>query len=167
MITGPLKWYTVAAVLRDAVYAELTTKPARSGVVPAAIAWDECDCGMLAVSVARVYFSEDFPEQLTARTASADCAPSWDVAEIVIQIIRCAPNPDGQSLAPTVAALNASAQEVIRDSYEMLRAVSLTLCQMESDQEIIDQFLSSVEAQGPSGGCVGNELRALVALPRN
>src|SRR3990172_10621502 len=61
MITGELKWYTVASTIEQAVYAELTTKPDRHSVVPGAIAWDECDCGLLAVSVARIFLSETFP----------------------------------------------------------------------------------------------------------
>lgn len=167
MITGPLKWYTVAAALRDAVYAELTTKPDRAGVVPAAIAWDECDCGLLAVSVARVYPSDRFPEEATTREATAGCDAAWDVAELVIQIIRCAPNPGGQDLAPTVAALDASAQDVIRDAYETMLATTVTLCQMRADRDIVDYLIRTQDAQGPSGGCVGTELRALVGLHRN
>jgi hypothetical protein len=32
MIKGPLKWYTVASTIEQAVYAELTTKPDRHSV---------------------------------------------------------------------------------------------------------------------------------------
>lgn len=167
MISGELKWYLVAAALRDAVYAELTTKPDRAGVVPAAIAWDECDCGILAVSVARVYLSDVFPDELTTRAAASGCDPAWEVAEIVIQIIRCAPSPEGDRFAPTVAALDASAQEVARDAYETLLSASVKLCQMRDARDIVDFLISPQVAQGPSGGCVGTELRVLVALPRN
>ena len=89
MITGPLKWYTVATRLRDAVYAELTTKPDRSGVVPGAIAWDECDCGILAVSRAQIYLSEAFPNPVAQPFGNCD-AP-YEVGEFVIQVIRCVP----------------------------------------------------------------------------
>lgn len=165
MITGPLKWYTVAEALRAAVHAELTTKPDRSGVVPGAIAWDECDCGLLAVSVAQIYLTETFPDPLTRKVGSACDAP-YEVGEIVIQVVRCAPNPDGLE-PPTVAELDASAQEVLRDAYEMLRAVSIELCEMNAARDIADFMLRPLTAQGPSGGCVGNELRAYVALTRN
>jgi hypothetical protein len=165
VITGALKWYTVASTLATAVYAELTVKPDRSGVVPGAIAWDECDCGLLAVSVAQVYPSELFPDPLTRKVGSVCDAP-WEVAELVVQVVRCAPNPDDLN-APTVAELDASAQEVLRDAYEMLRAVSIRLCEMNRDRDIADFMLRPLTAQGPTGGCVGNELRGLVALPRN
>ena len=165
MITGPLKWYTVAETLRQAVHAELTVKPARSGVVPGAIAWDECDCGILAVSISQVYPSETFPDQQTLKVGRCD-AP-WEVAEITVQIVRCAPNPEGQELSPSVAALDASAREVARDAYETLRAVSVTLCQMDDARDIADFMIRTQTAQGPTGGCVGSELRAAVSLPRN
>lgn len=166
LITGPLKWYTVAETVRLAILADLTTLPDRSSVVPGAIAWDECDCGLLAVSVARVYLSDSFPTPLTSK-AGTRCDAAWEVGEFVVQLIRCAPNPEGDALAPTTAALDASAQEVLADAYELLRAVSVQLCEMYGDRDIIDFFLSPLTAQGPSGGCVGSELRFLVALARN
>lgn len=166
MITGPLKWYTVASTLEQEVYAELTIKPDRHSVVPGVIAWDECDCGLLAVSVAQVYPTETFPDQLARRVGNACDAP-WEAAEIVIQVVRCAPNPDDPMTAPTTAELDASAQEVLRDAYEMLLAVSVKLCEMNRDRDISDFMLRPLTAQGPSGGCVGNELRAYVSLPRN
>jgi len=66
-----------------------------------------------------------------------------------------------------VAALDASAQEVMRDAYELLKAVSERLCEMDDANDIGDFFLRPLTSQGPGGGCVGNELRALVSLRRN
>lgn len=166
LITGPLKWYTVAAALETAVYAELSIKPARHSVVPGAIAWDECDCGVLAVSVAQIFLSDRFPDQVAA-PAGIRCDAAWEVGEFVIQVIRCAPNPPDSLTAPTTAELDASAQEVLRDAYEMLKATSETLCSMEDDRDISSFMLRPLTAQGPSGGCVGNELRVFVALARN
>lgn len=166
MITGPLKWYTVATRLRDAVYDELTIKPARSGVVPGQIAWDECDCGLLAVSLARVFLTETFPDELARRIGNACDAP-YEVGEFVIQVIRCVPGATDQTLAPTVAELDASAQELLRDAYEMLKGTSVLLCEMNRDRDISDFMLRPLTAQGPTGVCGGNELRAYVSLPRN
>lgn len=164
MITGPLKWYTVASTVEQAVYADLATKPDRHSVVPGTIAWDACDCGLLALSVARIYLSDAFPQPLTTRNS---CDAAWEVAEVVVQLIRCAPNPEDDTLAPTVAALDTSAQEILTDAYDLLLATSTKLCEMKKARQIIDFFLNPLTAQGPSGGCVGNELRFLVALPRN
>jgi hypothetical protein len=164
VISGELKWYTVASRLEQAVYAALTDTPDRHGVVPGAIAWDACDCGMLAVSVAQVYPSEDFPAPQAAPVGA--CQAPWEVAEVVVQIIRCAPNAEGQSLYPTAAALDASAQQVARDAHQALTAVALELCEMSEARDIADYLVRPQVAQGPTGGCVGTELRALVSLPR-
>lgn len=166
MITGELKWYTVASTLEQAVYAELTTKPDRHSVVPGRIAWDECDCGLLAVSLARTFLTETFPDELSRRIGNACDAP-YEVGEYVIQVVRCAPNPDDPLTAPTTAELDASAQEVLRDAYQMMKATSVLLCEMNRDREISDFMLRPLVPQGPTGGCVGNELRAYVALLRN
>lgn len=166
MITGSMKWYTVASILEKAVYAGLSEKPSRHGAVPGAIAWDKCDCGMLAVSLNQIYLSEVFPNPASQKIGACD-AP-YEVGQFVIQIVRCAPNPPSlENPAPTVAALDESAQEVLLDAYELLKSVSEKLCQMNADRDIVDFFLSPLTAQGPNGGCVGNELRVLVALKRN
>ncbi|MDT0387813.1 hypothetical protein [Streptomyces dubilierae] len=165
MITGELKWYTVATTLEAAVYGALTDSPDRHGVVPGAIAWDACDCGMLAVSIAQVYPSENFPAPQAAKVGACD-AP-YEVGEVVVQVIRCAPNAEGQSLYPTTAALDASARQVARDAHEALRAVSVRLCEMNDARDISDFLVRPQVIQGPQGGCVGSELRALVSLMRN
>ena len=166
MITGPLKWYEVASRLEAAIYEALTVTPARHGVVPGAIAWDECDCGLLAVSVGPIYPTEQFPNPALARVGNACDAP-WETAEIVMQIVRCAPNPNDNVDAPTVAELDASAREILQDAYEMMLAVSTTLCQMNKARDIADYAMRTLTPQGPAGGCVGNELRAFVSFPRN
>lgn len=166
MISGPLKWYTVASTLEQAVYAELSVKPTRHGVVPGLIAWDECDCGLLAVSVGPIYPTETFPDPLTRRVGNGCDAP-WEAAEIVIQVVRCAPNPDDPLTAPSTLELDTSAREVLTDAYEMMAAVSVKLCEMNQAREISDFMMRSLTPQGPAGGCVGNELRAVVSLPRN
>lgn len=165
MITGELKWYEVASRLEQAAYAALTDTPQRHGVVPGAIAWDACDCGMLAVSVAQVYPSETFPDPQASPIGA--CHAPWEVAEIVVQIIRCAPSPEGQNLHPSTAALDASAQQVAQDAHQTLHAVSLELCEMNDAHDIADYLIRPQAVQGPQGGCVGSELRALVSLPRN
>jgi hypothetical protein len=162
VLFGPLKWYELAESVRVAVHNALTVKPLRSGVVPGAIAWDECDCGLLAVSVNQIYPSDRFPDLIQQPTGN--CGAAFNVAELVIQVVRCAPNPEGQSLSPTVAELDASAREVLQDAYEMICSVLEQLQAMEDARDISAFMLRPLTAQGPSGGCVGNELRALVGL---
>ncbi|MEU9323189.1 hypothetical protein AB0D91_05155 [Streptomyces canus] len=166
MISGPLKWYSVASRLEQAIYAELTVTPARHGVVPGAIAWDACDCGLLAVSVGQIYPTETFPNPVQARVGNGCDAP-WEAAEVIMQVVRCMPTVDDLGEPPKVEALDTAAQEILRDAYEMMRAVSMTLCEMNEAREISDFLMRPLTPQGPSGACGGNELRAVVSLPRN
>lgn len=162
MITGPLKYYTVAESIRVAVDAALTGL-GRSCVVPGAIAWDECDCGMLAVSIGRVYLSDTFPEEQTERIGN--CQAAWEVVEIVVQVIRCVPGPDDQGNSPTCAQLDGAAQIMATDTQKALAAIALWICN-NVNVTIIDGLISPMDPQGPEGNCAGPELHALVALPR-
>lgn len=164
MYLGELKWYSVTNALVTAVYAALTSKPDRSGVVPGVIPWDACDCGMLAGSVNMTYLSETFPEQQTG--VVGNCTAPWEVSEIVFQIIRCAPVSKVNGQPPTVKDQDTCAQLVRRDAFQTLQAVSLKLCSMKDDNDIIDAVITSQLVRGPEGGCVGTELRILVGLPR-
>lgn len=170
MLSGPLKWFTLAETLRVAADAAMSATPSgppgRSCVVPGAVAWDECDCGLLAVTVNRVYPSEDFPVQQTA-VVSGQCTAAWQAGEIVLQALRCAPQPIGQDLAPSCAALNDSAAEVARDAHDVYSAVELALCQLKDAGQIAEYLMIGQTSLGPNGACVGSELRVLVALPRD
>ena len=169
MILGPMKWYVLAESIRQAIHTDLTVKPDRSGVVPGSlIADDECDCGLLAIAYAQIYPSEVFPDLIN--NPSGNCDASVEIGELIIRLMRCAPNPGtdlgGNDLAPSVAALDASAQEIMRDAYELITSTRETLCQMEEARDISAYLLRPLVPQGPSGGCVGNELRVLVGLLR-
>lgn len=164
MILGPLKWYTLAETLRLAVHNGLTIKPDRSGVVSGDIAWDECDCGLLAVTVSQIFPSSQFPNLLT--DLEGNCDASVEVGEIVIQVVRCAPQPEGDRLAPSVASLDSSAQEILRDAFEILTAARETLCTLQESRDIYAFLLRPLTSQGGSGACVGNELRLFVGLLR-
>lgn len=166
---GALKFYHVAAALLAAVQAALVPaldSTARIGVVPGAIAWDDCACGALYVSLGPVHLSDDFPNQETA--VVGPCSAAWEVCEIMIQVLRCAPTAatNTQSLAPSVAANDAAAQLLAADGFNLLNAVANEMCQERAGNEIIEFLIGSVVPLGPEGGCMGQELTVLVGMPR-
>jgi hypothetical protein len=111
--------------------------------------------------------SEQFPAQQTAPVGS--CGPPWEVAEITVQIMRCAPVPNGtsQQLFPSADAEESSALLVRTDAAEVLNSVALKLCNMrDTTSEIIDYIIDTQAAAGPQGACVGTELKVRVGLPR-
>lgn len=168
ILTGPLKWYTVCSGLCTAVYNGLSETPARACVVPGAIAWDAGECGLLAVSLVQVNPSNEFP--ITETASLGNCTPALEVAEIVLQVMRCAPGIGEASdqlggLAPSCDDLDASAQVTTADAHEILVAATTYLNGLRYDLEVIDWLPGSVATVGPEGGVVGNEFRVMVGLP--
>lgn len=166
MIVGILKWYVVAKACLGAAEANLSLAVDRATVVPGAIAWDACDCGALYVSVGLLYPSENFPEQQTVRDMAQPCMAPYETGEIVLQIMRCAPQPQGQNLYPDAADEDIAAQVVRRDAYEVMQAITQLLCDLKDQDQIEDFIIDTQTAQGPGGGCVGTELRFRVGLDR-
>jgi hypothetical protein len=165
MIVTEDRWFQVASRVNAAVYAALDPKPCRSGVVPGSIAWDDCNCGLLATTVGTSYPSDEFPTEQVGITGN--CEAAWEVVEIIVQIVRCAPGPTGATATPpTVKALSSSASQVDKDGNQMTAAVGLVLCQMKDAFDISDFLVTRRIPQGPQGGCVGSEQHMLVALPR-
>lgn len=171
MLTGPLAFYTVATGIATAVDTALVNtlggRPERVSVVPGDIAHDDCSCGALYVSPADYFLTDNFPQGgLSADTRETPCELAWVVSRIDIQLMRCAPQPVGNALAPTVQALSKAAQIYVSDAYVTRTTVLAYLCELRSTDQIIDFALGDQSRNGPSGGCVGTGLVAYVSLPR-
>ncbi|MFD8226844.1 hypothetical protein ACFV16_22030 [Streptomyces massasporeus] len=165
MIEGPARWYTVGQNLVSAVRMGLSSKPKRAGQVPGDIAWDSCDCGgMLAVSMTRLYLSEEFPEESEA--VNGACQPPYEVGQFTVAVVRCAPNPDGSETAPRADELDTAAGLLLQDATEMLDAVSALMCRLRHDDQVLDYLITPAEPVGPEGGCVGVNLTVRVGLIR-
>lgn len=161
---GPLKWYALAKAIITSVDAATTSRFGRVAVVPGLIPWDGCDCGALYLMVNQAYACETFPMQKVEADLSEGCTAPYEGAEFVLQAMQCAPTPQGQSASPTVAAQEAAARLVRQDAYEVYRAVNAFLCQARDVRDVEDFIMDAQLVQGPSGGCVGTELRFRVAL---
>lgn len=162
--SGPLKWYSLAKNILTYVNANTTATYGRAEVVPGLIAWDGCDCGALYLMVNQTYASENWPMQKTEADLSEGCTALYEGAELVLQVMQCAPSPQGHSNAPTVKAQENAAMLVRRDAYETYRAVNSFLCTARANRDVEDFIVDAQLVQGPSGGCVGTELRFRVAL---
>lgn len=165
MITGPDRWYTVGAYLVASVKDGLSTPVSRYGQVPGEVAWDECCDGLLAVTVTRVFLSEEFPIE-TEAPFGVLCQAPYEVADFIVTVLRCVPNPSGDGAPPSAADLDASAAQLLRDISESMNALSATLCSLKTSDIISDYMVTPAEPQGPEGGCVGFNLRIPVSLER-
>lgn len=166
MISGTARWYTLGSRLVNEAYAGLTSKPRRKGMVPGEIAWDACDCGgMLAVTVPRIFYSENFPEE-TETVVGVRCQAPYEVGEFTVSVVRCAPQPDGVEAAPPAADLDAAAGLLLQDTAEVMDAVAKALCVMHDGDDIEDYMINPAVSVGPEGACVGFTLRVFISLVR-
>lgn len=165
-----LGFYDVLVEMLDEINMRLQEtsagQPERVCVYPGLIAWDDCTCGQLAGSITRIYPSEEFPQPFSAaRTATgSNCLPPYIVAEMTVSLVRCAPIPQGDSLAPTCTALDAAAQVWVKDAAVTRAGVICRLQDLKDANTIIDFRFENQTPVGPEGGCVGTDVQALVAL---
>lgn len=171
-LRGPDAFYAVASILVTGVSDELVGSlggaVARASVVPADVVWDDCSCGLLAVTVTRFFLSDNFPADSTStgEIRIGPCDLPWVVGEIHLEVVRCAPLPTGDALAPTVEALDESARILLSDASLALRRATQELCALKEEDLIVDYVTGEQTAVGPLGDCVGTDLRLLVALER-
>jgi hypothetical protein len=170
-LRGPTAFYDVATLLvdgvRDALAASLGGPVQRACVVPGDIAWDACDCGLLAVSPQRFFLADDFPTgTLGTSGRTTPCDAPWLVGELVINVVRCAPTPQGTSVSIPRDQLDAAGQVTAADAYVTLTETVSVLCGLVEDERIVDYLLGEQVTSGPQGDCVGTELRASVAVYR-
>lgn len=166
MITGSARWYTVGTYLVTSTYAGLSSKPARYGLVPGEIAWDECDCaGLLAVTLPRVYLSELFPEE-TDSVIGGRCQAPYEVGEFTVSIVRCVPTAEPPAIAPDADDLDTSAGMIMQDIAETMDALSRALCLYQDNESISDYLITPAESAGPEGKCGGFTLRVRISLER-
>jgi hypothetical protein len=171
-LQGPLALWTVAELLVPRLDDALTQAEGgalnRACVVPGEVAWDECECGTLAISVQRWSLSDDFPEGTVGASSvrTTPCDLPWLVGEFKIQVLRCAPQPTGTSLAPTCDQLTEAARILVIDAYVTLTETVALLCELTDEGRIIDYVLGDQVTGGPEGSCVGTELTVQVGVMR-
>lgn len=109
-------WATASTAL-DVVTAALVSPPARQYV---AIGVPALDCEQVAVSIDRIIGHQGNPS--TEDTNPVRCL-TMRAVELSIWVVRCAPVVLDDGSPPTVAALNASAQEMAGDPPTILQAL--------------------------------------------
>lgn len=172
-MTEPLRgygaFYSLLTMIRSANVNELRNTasgvPARVTIEPGAIAWDNCDqCGLLASSVSRYFYTTHFPIEVT--TTDLDNSGTTLAADLTIQIIRCAPQPADGDMAPSVSALEASAKQVMDDAFAVLCSTTTLLEGLRDSLMILDYLVRQQPVQGPAGACVGSELQVVVGISK-
>jgi len=125
---------------------------AREYVVPGTLAWDECQCGLLAIEWLSAPFSTAFPNP--SPPTSDGCKP-YLALQVQVTILRCAPNPGPHGEAPSVSDLSAAAVTNLDDLEAMLLGTGSAVRVLEENNAILNYSLGAPTPTGPQGGCVG------------
>jgi hypothetical protein len=169
LLTGDGGFTQILATIRDACADALSDSRSISRVVimPGAIAWDFCEtyCGLLALSLNRMFYTDDFPIEIAATSLSPGRAHGTILAaDMVLQAVRCAPNPEAGDLAPTVSELESSSQLILDDAWTIFCTTSNTLADLEERGQILHHMIRQLTTVGPEGACVGSELSFVVGI---
>jgi hypothetical protein len=157
--------FEIASAVVTGVATDLALTPAgapdRIEIVNGAVAWDECACGDLLLSVPRVYSSKDFPQPNSdSRTR---CVDVLIVAEMTLDIVRCVPTPDDNGSPPTAADIIVAAATAFTDLSVVRDSVKCILDDLFNTGQIQDYLVGMSTPLGPSGGCGGSELDFFVS----
>ena len=163
---NPTAAYDLAVLMRDCVLARFTAvglpAPDRAIVTVGQIAWDECPCGQLAVTLVEMFPAETFPT-FTLR-GSIRCPPGLWIAHYTVEMLRCASGSSDTGTPPTPAALASDALLAVKDAHAVRAGVRCCLEVEGAAARIIQFGVGRQLMVGPQGGCVGSDLDVYIAL---
>lgn len=131
--------------------------PARVCIYPGSIAWDGCDCGLLALTTNRLFASETFPSEGIPGVGLSTCGLPYMVAEIEIDMIRCVPGVKDKR-APTCEELATATQTMYEDSFAVWQGVICCLKEMKNQGFVFDYAVAAQTFVGPQGQCAGSNM---------
>jgi hypothetical protein len=156
----------VAAALLAGVLTALTAAgaatPDRACVVPGELAWDECDCGLLAVR----WTGNSHGSTVTNNAPDTDvgCGQPMVNAGFNVVLLRCAPGPGNEGESPTCTQLSDTAAILHRDVFALEEGISNAVLDLRAASTILDFALTGQVPVGPQGLCVGTSYTLTVAL---
>jgi hypothetical protein len=172
MITGQFGVYTLLSNLLTSISDALGSTPGGTpgfaSIFPGEISWDECCVGMLGITASEHYITSEFPHTSNIQNPVdlTTCRAAWYIVNVTIDLLRCAPQPQGNNPEVTPQQLTLSAREVNADAWVLIDTLSCYLQSQKDSYEIIDYSIERLSVVGPDGGCIGSEVLFAVALYR-
>jgi hypothetical protein len=161
--------WTVLQRVRDCAYEGMTSTPAgapgRSCVVPGEIVWDDCTCGMLALSWRVMGTGSVFPV-IDAENAQSNCSPRYMMVNIAVASLRCASSPDNNGNSPSCADLEDDSFQMLSDAIAVRDMVTCCVRDLMDTFVIAEYAIGQTLPAGPEGACVGSTLDLTVGFTR-
>jgi len=137
------------------------------------VAWDDCQCGQLAVTVLRTYTSREFPID-TSQQRRGNCDTGYLVADCQLSVVRCVPftgdlGDSALPVPPLVADVEAATRRRFVDEFVAWQTLSCMLSSWfdESPQRVAEWLVSDATSLGPLGGCGGVVIGFKVGFSRD
>lgn len=135
--------------------------PCRNFISAGPPVWDIeacCSDGQLSIHIDRIYVYENFPtEQGTVNTCQASLA-----ADVVITLLRCFPGLHDDGSAPTADEIAVASENIYKDLYVLTNCL---ICNLSSRGRQQLSVFRGGRILPPQGGCIGVEVRFVIALP--
>jgi hypothetical protein len=148
----------IAMCITDRLADTTAGVPGRVCIYPGAVAWDECECGMLALTTSRIFGSETFPNEGVSGVSLAQCGLPWMVATLDITMLRCVPGTQGGTRAPSCEQLGNAAQVMYEDAFAVWQGTLCCLLEMRAQGMVAEYNMSAQSFEGPQGRCAGSTL---------
>lgn len=169
---NPFALYDIAVKIKECIepWLEATTTglPERSCVTAGEIAWDECECGQLIVSMQNNFegSNTNTPRVATETPGRRECGPPLFVGNYLVSMLRCA--PDGNP--PSCDELEKAARIAAEDAWAVRAGIICCLSSAIKDRLpngtklYVDFTIGQQNFVGPQGLCMGSEVPVSVAI---
>jgi hypothetical protein len=141
----------------------------RAEVALGEVAFDDCSCGLVALTVPRVYVSRPgFP--LDGTLVAQNCDTGYVVAQVNITVARCFPGPDENGNPPTSDVISTASVNLYQDAAIVWNYLS---CQLgawtrANPQRYVAQYILQEQVPlGPGGSCAAIETHLLLGWLRD
>lgn len=132
--------------------------PSRVCIYPGDVAWDECECGMLALTTRRIFGSQTFPIEGIPGVGISNCGLPWMVAELEITMLRCVPSIQQGKRPPSCEQLGNATKIMYEDAFAVWQGTLCCLAEMKEQNFLAEYALAAQTFTGPQGLCAGSTM---------
>jgi hypothetical protein len=135
------------------------------------VAWDNCQCGLAALTINRIFTSREFPID-TSRQRVGNCDVGYMVVDASLVIVRCVPVEGDDSnnalvTPPKSADVEAAARRAFRDQNVAWTTLSCQLSALFDANQVAEWLMCDAVVLGPLGGCGGVQVNFYYAFTRD
>lgn len=136
--------------------------PNRTCTVPGELAWDECDCGLLAVRWTGLTYGTG--PTATAPDTDTNCGQPMVNLSFNVALLRCVPGPQSGGASPTCEQLAIAAEVLHRDVFALEIAMTNAVVALRDANTIVDWALNGQVPVGPQGLCAGTSYNLVTSI---